>query len=125
MGGIANSLEDRSKLQSDLDRLESWAENNRMKFNWDKCQVLHLGKRNQMHSYRTGDIWLSNTTNEKDLGIVVDHKLNMSQQCDIAAKKANAIFGCINRSITLKSREVLVPLYTALVRPHLLPRVTI
>ena len=51
-----------------------------MKFNRDKCQVLHLGKRKQMHSYKIGDTWLSKTTNEKDLGIVVDHKLNMSQQ---------------------------------------------
>ena len=65
------------------------------------------------------DTWLSNTTNEKDLGIVVDHKLNMSQTCDAAAKKANAILGCINGSITSKSREVLVPLYLALVRPYL------
>ena len=90
-----------------------------MKFNRDKCQVLHLEKRNQIHSYKMGDTWLSNTTNEKDLGIVVDHKLNMSRQCDAAAKKANAILGCINRGITSKSREVLVPLYSALVRPHL------
>ena len=78
LDGIANTLEDRNKLQSDLDRLEHWAENNRMKFNRDKCQVLHLGKRNQMHSYKMGDTWLSNTTSKKDLGIVVDHKLNIS-----------------------------------------------
>ena len=77
LGGIANTLEDRNKLQSDLDRLERWAEN-RMKFNRDKCQVLHLGKRNRMHSYKMGNTWLSNATNEKDLGIIVDHKLSMS-----------------------------------------------
>ena len=70
LGGIANTLEARNKLQSDLDRLERWAENNRMKFSRDKCQVLLLGKRNQRHSYKMGDTWLSNTTNEKDLGIV-------------------------------------------------------
>ena len=39
-----------------------------------------------MHSYKMGDIWLSNTMSEKGLGIVVDHKLNMSQECDVAAK---------------------------------------
>ena len=42
-GGIANTLEDRSKIQNDLDSLGHWAENNRMKFNREKCQVLHLG----------------------------------------------------------------------------------
>ena len=72
-----------------------------------------------MHSYKMGDTWHSNTTRKKDLGIVVDHKLNMSQLCDVAAKKANAILICINRIIASKSRKVLVPLYSALVRPHL------
>ncbi|KAF7252874.1 Indole-3-glycerol phosphate synthase, partial [Varanus komodoensis] len=43
----------------------------------------------------------------------------MSQQCDVAAKGAGAILGCINRSISSKSHEVLVPLYSALIRPHL------
>ena len=67
---FAVALEDRNKLQSDLDGLECWAENNRMKFNRDKCQVLHLGKRNQMQSYKMGDNWLSNTTDEKDLELL-------------------------------------------------------
>ena len=55
---------------------------------------------------------------EKDLEIVVGHKLNKSQQCDVAAQKTNAILGCINRSIVSKPCKVLVPLYSALVRPH-------
>ena len=61
-----------------------------------------------------GNAWFSNTVNEKDLGIV-DHKLNVSQQRDVAIKKGNAILRCINISIVSKSCEVIVPLYSALV----------
>lgn len=49
---------------------------------------------NIRHTYKK-DSWLGNTTSEKDLNAVTDNQLNMSQQCETAARKANAIVGCI------------------------------
>ncbi|KAF7235562.1 Cytosolic carboxypeptidase 4, partial [Varanus komodoensis] len=68
---------------------------------------------------RLGDKWLESSTCERDLGVLVDCRLNMSQQCDAVVKRVNATRGCIARSVASRSREVLVPLYITLVHPQL------
>lgn len=52
-------------------------------------------------------------------GVLVNIKLTMSQKCTLVAKKANSILDCIRRSTASMSQDVILPLYSALVRPYL------
>jgi len=95
LGGVVDTPAACAAIQQELNRLESWAERNLMKFSKGKCRVLLLGRNNPMHQYRLGTDLLQSSCAERDLGVLVDDRLTMSQQCALVAKKSSGILGCI------------------------------
>uniref|UniRef100_A0A803JW54 Reverse transcriptase domain-containing protein n=1 Tax=Xenopus tropicalis TaxID=8364 RepID=A0A803JW54_XENTR len=114
-----NSIQDVTSLQQDLDQLAIWAAKWQMRFNVDKCKVMHLGCKNMQAPYTLNGTALGKSIMEKDLGVLVDNKLGCSKQCQAAAARANKVLSCIKRGIDSREEGVILPLYRELVRPYL------
>ena len=110
---------DKQSLQDDLEKLVKWSEKWQMLFNFGKFKCIHIGHGNMDEEYKMGDVVLGRTTQEKDLGVTFNADMKVSEQCGIAASKGNQILGLIRRTITYKEKHLIVPLYKAIVRPHL------
>ena len=115
--------EDREKLQKGIDDLVSWSNKWLMRFNSKKCKILHLGRNNPNHDYFMNEgndrNKLSSTDCEKDLGVNIDPLLSFDKHINLICSKARSLSGMILRNMISRSCEILVPLFKALVRPHL------
>ena len=72
-----------------------------------------------MHQYRLGAALLGRSSAEKGQHFLVDCRLAMSHQCALVAKKASGTLGRVTKGVASRSKEVILPFYSALVRPHL------
>ena len=90
-----------------------------MLFNFGKCKCLHTGPGNTGMYYGMGGTILSKIVKEKYLGVSMNANMKVSEQCRIAASKGNQVLGMIRRNITYKENSLILPMYKAIVRPHL------
>lgn len=66
-------------------------------------------------------MWLGSSLDQRDLGVLVNNKLNMSKQCTAVAMKANQILGYISMDFTSRDKTMIILLFSELVRLHLCP----
>ena len=116
--GVSNDREV-DILREDLCNIFQWSVDWQMLFNLDKCTVIHLGSKNPQREYKMGNNILKKSKQERDLGVIIDSSGKSTEQCIMAVKKANTVLGMIKRNIVYKSKDVIVRLYKALVRPKL------
>ena len=120
-----DTIERYKQIQSDLDNLVNWADKWQLRFNSDKCHVLHFGHNNPIRPYymrkhdSTDYVELATSEEEKDLGIVVDNQLTFAKHVETQVKKANRLVGLIRRSFTYLDSESMKHLFVTIVRPHL------
>ena len=103
------SATDQRHLQAGLDALKGWPNEWLLRFNGDKCEVLHLAS----------IIHLQENELEKDLGVYIDLLLNFSSHCEKQANKGNKILNLIRRSYSYLDETSPAKLYTSLVRRQL------
>src|SRR6267154_1638672 len=114
--GRVDTEEDRINVQKDLDTLGDWARRNKMPFNVSKCKVMHIGKHNNKYNYWLMDQKITETREEKDLGVFFTDTFKSGTNCDKVSKTANKTIGMIRRNISNKSAEGMLILYKTLVR---------
>ena len=90
-----------------------------MMFNAQECKCLHISHKNTYANYSIGGVDVTNSSYERDFGVVIDESLNHNRQCAKVALSANKIMGIINRIHSCEIKDNNFNMYKSLVRPHL------
>ena len=116
---VVNDKSDAASMQTNINKLTEWANTWQIKFNSGKCKVMHLGHQNNQYEYFMEENKLETTSAEKDLGVIVDPKLLFDDHVSQTVKKASRLCGMLVSNIQCKEKDIMVPLFKALVRPVL------
>ena len=107
------------EMQQIIHNLETWCETWGMAFNTQKCCVMHFGHKNPQSKYTMNGQILAPVSNQRDLGVLISNDCKPSDQCALAAKKANQVLGQINKSFSCYTKDIMLGIYKVFVRPHL------
>ena len=110
--------EDCHTLQEDINKLVNWSEKWLMRFNTEKCKVLHFGHNNKQQHYFMKDSKLSTTKEEKDLGVLITDNLKPSSQCTAAVNKTMSALRWSKRSfhfLDIESFRILYKTFTLII----------
>ena len=106
-------------LQQDLVSVVEWAKKWKMEFNIEKCKIMHIGQNNPKSTYSMDGSNLNETLKEKDLGVLIDFKLDFGSHIKEIVGRANRMLGMIRVSFACLNKRMFLNLYMALVRPLL------
>lgn len=113
---------DAESLQKDLDSLSTWSARWQLKFNPEKCKLMHIGhKQDTKYTIRQDNInWnIQEVSEERDLGVLTTCTLKVTRQCQEAVLKANRILGMVHRQFRDLDRKSFLIIYKGFIRPHL------
>ena len=121
---VVNSDEDSEEFQKQINALSLWSITWKLHFHPDKCHILKIGNKpdEMIYTIKSEDNntnQLEESTEEKDLGVTIDNKLNFRSHCDKTAAKANKLLGILRRNFTYINRTNFNYLYKGLIRPKI------
>ncbi|CAH1269404.1 Hypp4170 [Branchiostoma lanceolatum] len=112
-----NSPQETAVLQADINNLAGWSNDWQRSFNIEKCKRMHIGYGNPCKEYEMQGHILDETSEERDLGVTVDHKLKFHAHCTATAGKAFRTLGLIRKSFQRLDEKTVPILYKTMVRP--------
>ncbi|CAF0824973.1 unnamed protein product [Brachionus calyciflorus] len=115
---LIDNENDSSILQEDLNNLHEWSKQWFMDINEDKCVAMHFGSNNKNYEYSLNSHKLTESHQERDLGVIFSKYLKNSAHIAVATRKANYALSIIKRSFKCRDKLTIKKL-TSLVRPHL------